>query len=272
MLDQAEISDDGSVVLMFGTVAGDWLQAQLTSAVTVPLDPAGSTQFYASMPLYLLEVRYDPVDVIAIGGPTSFGSSIEAALLALEGIWVRIALAYGGRPAALFDNLFGPAIDVGVVSIEPAAPDAGQFLNSLDPLDPVTGVPDATEQEIENALRSSSTLDEIAVYDVGQGSANGLISNQEVVCYFDFGAAPLPTPSRSPQRLPRSASAIPRRLSYRIGITITGLRRAAIPASIRRHGLCRDRLRTAPNVRLITLHSSRQSKPQAAPFWFGRPD
>ena len=98
----------------------------------------------------------------------------------------------GERPAALFDNLFGPAIDVGVVSIEPAASDAGQFLNSLDPLDPATGVPDATEQEIENALRTSSTFDEIAVYDVGQGSANGLISNQEVVCYFDFGGGASP--------------------------------------------------------------------------------
>jgi hypothetical protein len=90
VLDQADISDDGSVVLMFGTVAGDWLQAQLASGVTVPLDPAASTQFYVSMPLYLLEVRYDPVDVTAIGGPASFGASIEGALLDLEGIWVRI--------------------------------------------------------------------------------------------------------------------------------------------------------------------------------------
>lgn len=201
VLDQAEISDDGSVVLMFGTVAGDWLQAQLAAGATVPLAPAASTQFYVSIPLYLLEIRYAPTDVTAIGGPAPFWTSIEKALLDLEGIWVRIALASGGRPAALFDNLFGPAIDVGVVSIEPAAPDAEQFLNSLDPLDPATGVPDATEQEIENVLLPSSTFDEIAVYDVGQGSSNGLISNQEVVCYFDFGGGAAPNTFTFPAAL-----------------------------------------------------------------------
>jgi hypothetical protein len=201
VLDQAEISDDGSVVLMFGTVAGDWLQAQLASGVTVPLDPAASTQFYVSMPLYLLEVRYDPVDLTAIGGTIPLPTLVEEALLALEGIWVRIVLGSGGRPAALFDNLFGPPIDVGVVSIERAAPDAGQFLNSLDPLDPATGAPDATEQEIENALRSSSAIDEIAVYDVGQGSANGLISSQEVACYFDFGGGAAPNTFTFPAAL-----------------------------------------------------------------------
>ena len=201
VLDQAEISDDGSVILMFGTVAGDWLQAQLASGVTVPLDPAASTHFYVSMPLYLLEVRLDPDDVIAIGGPAPFPTSIERTLLDLEGIWVRIALAGGGTPATLFDNLFGTAIDVWVASIALAAFDAGQFLNSLDPLDPVTGVPDATDQQIENVLRPSSTFDEIAVYDVGQGSANGLIANQEVVCYFDFGGGAAPNTFTFPAAL-----------------------------------------------------------------------
>jgi hypothetical protein len=184
VLDQTEILDDGSIVLMFGTVAGDWLQAQLASNATVPLDPAARTAFYFSMPLYLLEVRYGPIDVMQIGG---LAPSVERALSELEGIWVKIALADGGRPAALFDNLFGPANDVGVVSIEQAASDAGQFLNSLDPLDPATGVPDATVQELERALLPSSAFDEIAIYDVGQGASNGLVSNREVVCYFDFG-------------------------------------------------------------------------------------
>jgi hypothetical protein len=201
VLDQAEILDDGSVVLMFGTVAGDWLQMQLASGAPVPLTGATSTQFFISMPLYLLEVRYDATDLIAIGGPTLFGTLIDGVLQDLEGIWVRIALAAGGRPAALFDNLFGPAINVGVVAIEPAELEAGQFLNSLDPLDPATGVPDATEQDIENALLSSSTFDEIAVYDVGQGSANGLISNQEVVCYFDFGGGAAPNTFTFPPAL-----------------------------------------------------------------------
>ncbi len=189
VLDQAEILNDGSIVLMFGTVAGGWLQTQLAAGVTAPpLDQAGSTQFYASMPLYLLEVSYDdPADVIAIAGPTPFPLKIDAALQELEGIWVRIALANGGRPALLFDNLFGPVIDVEVASIAPAAFEAVQFLNSLDPLDPATGVQDAAEQDIENALLPSSAFEEIGVYDVGQGSANGLVSSQEVVCYFDFG-------------------------------------------------------------------------------------
>jgi hypothetical protein len=62
-------------------------------------------------------------------------------------------------------------------------------------------VPDATEQEIENALGPSSTFDEIAVYDVGQGSANGLISNQEVVCYFDFGGGAAPNTFTFPPAL-----------------------------------------------------------------------
>lgn len=201
VLDQAEVSDDGSIVLMFGTVAGDWLQTQLALNVAVPLDPTASTQFYASMPLYLLEVRLAPDDVIAIAGPAPFSRSIEEALLDLEGIWVRIALAGGGTPAALFDNLFGPAIDVCLASISPAAFEAGQFLNSLDPLDPITGVQDATVQQIENALSPSSAFEEIAVYDVGQGSAIGLISNQEVICYFDFGGGAAPNSFTFPAAL-----------------------------------------------------------------------
>ena len=193
VLDQAEIADDGSIVLLFGTVAGDWLQAQLASVVAAPLD----TQFYASMPLYLLEVGYG-ADEFRERFP--IGTSVDGALEILEGTWVRIALGASGTRASLFDNLFGLPIDVGVVSINPAEPDDEQFLNSLDPLDPAK-VPDAAEQDIENALLPASVVGEIGIYDVGQGSATGLISNREVVGYFDFGGGAGPNTFTFPTAL-----------------------------------------------------------------------
>jgi len=193
VLDQAEVSDDGNTWLMFGTVAGEWLQRQLAQSTVIPADLAARTQFFASMPLYLLEIRLSPVEVLAVGGPdgSSFSSLGPASrhpfgqtLIDLERRWIRIDLAGAGRDADLFDNLFGPAIQVAVGSIRPALPDEGQFLDSLDPLQ---NEPDATEQEIEDALSAVSHVDEVAVYDVGQGGANGLVSAKEVVCYFDFG-------------------------------------------------------------------------------------
>lgn len=130
-------------------------------------------------------------------------ASVDGALPDLEGIWVKIELADGGTPGFLFNNLFGPAIDVGVASIVPAALDAGRFLDALDPLDPVTGVPDATEKQIEDALGSVSSIDEITVYDVGQGAATGLISGKEVACYFDFGGGAAHNTFTFPAKLAR---------------------------------------------------------------------
>lgn len=199
VLDQAEV-EDGSVVLMFGLVAGDWLLAQLASDAAVPADPAGSTQFYVSMPLYLLEVRFAFDQVFAIGGLSPLLTPVEDVLRYLEGTWVEIQLAAAGTPGSLFDNLFGAAIDVGVASVQPASSLAARFLDSLDLLDP-TKLPDATEDEIEDVLKSASAIDEVVVYDVGQGAANGLISAGEVGCYFDVGGGAAGNTSTFPRAL-----------------------------------------------------------------------
>ncbi|MGY3690567.1 hypothetical protein ACVIGA_000647 [Bradyrhizobium sp. USDA 3240] len=193
VLDQAEVSDDGSVWLMFGTVSGDWLQGQLAQQAVVPSDEAGRTQFFVAMPLYLLEIQLSANDVLAIGRPGGTRlppppgrtkRTLERTLLNLESRWVRIILADGGPPANLYDNLFGAPIPVGVGSIRPPTKEQTRFLDALDPLDKLS---DASEEQIETALTSASRVKEIAVYDVGQGAANGLISAHEVVCYFDFG-------------------------------------------------------------------------------------
>jgi hypothetical protein len=145
------------------------------------------------MPLYLLEIRLSAPEVLAVGGPdgSSFSSLGPASgrpfgqtLIDLERRWVRIDLGAGGRDADLYDNLFGPVNQVAVGSIRPASQDEGLFLDSLDPL---RNQSDATEQEIDDALSAVSRVDEVAVYDVGQGGANGLVCAKEVVCYFDFG-------------------------------------------------------------------------------------
>ena len=186
---------------MFGTVAGGWLQAQLAAGVPVPTDPAGSSQFYVSMPLYLLEVRLDPVDVTAIGGPASFRTSVEGALLDLEGIWVRITLADGGRPATLFDNLFGPAIDVGVASIQPAAPDAGQFLGFARSAR--SGHRSAGHDRSGDRERPQLRLRRRGDCGLRRRTRRRqrLISGKEVVCYFDFGGGAAPNTFTFPTKL-----------------------------------------------------------------------
>lgn len=208
MLDQAEEADDGSVRLMFGTVAADWLQGLLAQAVAVPRDPAGRTRFFVAMPLYLLEIKLSAEDVAAIGGPDGSalpsqrlsGGSVGPTLTNLERRWVRIELSAGGMAAELFDNLFGAPIPVQVGSIRPTMEDESQLLDELDPLD---GISDASVAEIENALASAGAVDEIAVYDVGQGAANGLISGREVACYFDFGGGVAGNTKTFPKNLVR---------------------------------------------------------------------
>ncbi|MCC8951695.1 hypothetical protein H8A97_43430 [Bradyrhizobium sp. Arg62] len=113
---------------------------------------------------------------------------------------MKINLAGDGLPANLFDNLFGAAIPVRVGAIRPALPDESQFLDDLDPL---SGIDDASKEEIEHALALASVVEEIAVYDVGQGGTNGLVTGREVVCYFDFGGGVASNTATFPNNLLR---------------------------------------------------------------------
>lgn len=101
----------------------------------------------------------------------------------LEGRWKLIELGDGGGQAVLYANLFGEARSVSIATIgEPAA----NIQARLDATDPLAPEPDASAKDIVNAL-DVGEVDHVAVYDVGQGGANGLVSGGEVKAYFDFG-------------------------------------------------------------------------------------
>jgi hypothetical protein len=184
--DQSEILDDGTVAMTFGTVdGGTWFQTLLGTNPVASLNEDDLARFYATIPLYLLEIRVGLSDFGLFAEATPLLFSVGAALDALEGTWVRIDLAEGaGLPADLYFNLFADPIPTGITSVTPAGARESALLEALDPL---ANKRDATEAEIAEALDLDSPIDEIAIYDVGQGAANGLISGHEVQCYFDFG-------------------------------------------------------------------------------------
>ena len=75
------------------------------------------------------------------------------------------------------------------LEIGEVAPDAEKALRKATDLSPYVREP----SDIENAL-PSSTIDQVFVLDVGQGSANALVSGGDVVAYADLGAGILKNP------------------------------------------------------------------------------
>ena len=186
VLDQSEILADGTIAMTFGTVdGGGWFQTLVVTNPVATLNEDDLARFYATIPLYLLEIRVELSDFGLFAEATPLFLSVDAVLDALEGTWVRIDLAEGtGLPADLYFNLFADPIPIGVTGFTRAGPRESAFLDTLDPL---AKVEDASEDQIVEALALDSPIEEVAVYDVGQGAANGIVSGQEVQCYFDFG-------------------------------------------------------------------------------------
>jgi hypothetical protein len=98
----------------------------------------------------------------------------------------------------VFHNLFEPAARIRVESIRTPSLGIRQILNDLDAL---RNQRDATLDEIEYQLSTSDEIEYVAVYDVGQGEAIGLVHKDKVACYFDFGGGAAGNQKTFPNRV-----------------------------------------------------------------------
>jgi len=103
--------------------------------------------------------------------------------------WFEIGLDPGGNDAGIYHGLFAAAEPVGIEYISKAPGAAAAQLNRAFDL----GSHAARPQQIANTLSQHlRRIDWIGVYDVGQGSANGLCNVQGVpLAYFDLGGGVL---------------------------------------------------------------------------------
>jgi hypothetical protein len=102
--------------------------------------------------------------------------------------WIEIGLDPAGEDALIYLGLFAAAIPVGISFMQAVPAKIGKALGKAFDLTPFT----ASQKEISNALNSlTASLDWVGVYDVGQGSANGLCDEYAPLAYFDLGGGVL---------------------------------------------------------------------------------
>jgi hypothetical protein len=126
-------------------------------------------------------------------------------------LWFDITLAPGGGVARLYRGLFADPEPTFIYSLRLARPAYAKKLSKMIDLTRYV----ATQWEIKAALELPEAVSWIGVYDVGQGSANGICDADSVpLAYFDLGGGVLGI----------------RRSYYPIGIGIIGLLRLAFPS------------------------------------------
>lgn len=100
--------------------------------------------------------------------------------------WVEIDLDDTGvSNAQVYGGLFALPVDASLASIIKVSPKVNGALSHLFSM---PSWPKASEADIRRALGSLGSLDYLTAYDVGQGSANGLLDTAESAqLYFDLG-------------------------------------------------------------------------------------
>lgn len=210
-LDHVELPSDGGAValLAFDLVDADWLvrvgqndarfnigdQSASERAwqewwLNAGSPPRAIANPFEDAPLYRLDVELpirghwfgfpplpDPSDTVVFG----------AAVRDLESVWFEFTIAEhkrGGYVASLYPALFANPIPVFVRGKMPTAQE-GKALSGIFSL---ANLP-AISTGIFKGLLSSAAATYLAVYDVGQGNANGLLAADSLpTLYYDLGA------------------------------------------------------------------------------------
>lgn len=100
--------------------------------------------------------------------------------------WLEIELsAMPGVPVDVYGGLFAEPARAHLVSAKVVAPDLSR---RLDQAFDMALWPDAEEDALRAALKPRCSIDQLAVIDIGQGSANALLCSCGIaVAYFDLG-------------------------------------------------------------------------------------
>ncbi|UII69612.1 hypothetical protein LVW35_18250 [Pseudomonas sp. HN11] len=206
------IHDAQSVLLAFDLVDGDWLDTQgqqnpLLNAER-PYDvakawgewkqlaPYGASNPFESMPMYRLEFELpDGQKLFGLPPLPSVNDShaLRNAAADLEQMWFELEInnqrGSGVMSAKLYPGLFANSVPVYAKGKMPSS----QKNKALSAIFSLAHLPTLSTQELEAEL-SSATADLLAVYDVGQGNANALLSTKQFrepgipTHYYDLGA------------------------------------------------------------------------------------
>ncbi|WP_426232364.1 hypothetical protein [Pararhizobium sp. DWP3-4] len=136
-----------------------------------------AVDFFDDIPVYNIEVTVRPRD--------PFWGDIVA-MINLES-WIEIRLSHSGPvPVDVYGAIFADSVGAALQAISPAPANVSQLLSALFDAD---NWPDASDEEVDAVLKAPNAIETLAMYDVGQGSAIGLLdSANRVNLYFDVGA------------------------------------------------------------------------------------
>ena len=136
----------------------------------------------------------DRTRLFVIELPIEFGQRFLSCLTGSDedDRWPRLWLDIRIRPdqgvARIYHGLFAGPDPIGIESVRFARPAYAKHLNRMVDLAPYVASP----KEIEDALELQDPIRWIGVYDVGQGSANGICDADSVpLAYFDLGGGVL---------------------------------------------------------------------------------
>lgn len=110
--------------------------------------------------------------------------------------WVEVGLAPGGGDGVVYPGLFAEGVPIGLEYVKPVSAAAASTLEALFDLTPYEASGPTITSRL-NTLRHP--VEWVAVYDVGQGSANALCDVQGFpMMYFDMGGGVLANTSTFP--------------------------------------------------------------------------
>lgn len=144
---------------------------------------------FNEMPIYNIEVT------------ATRGDRFWSLLLSIEEEdWLDVELAQAGSfPVDVYGSLLAAPVTAHLLSLQRMT---GTTADALSNAFDVDAWPDAAEADIDNILSGIGAVDMLAVYDVGQGSAVGLLDSAETVrLFFDLGAGAYGNRSTRPNPL-----------------------------------------------------------------------
>lgn len=168
---------------------------------------------FEKAPIFRLEVEL-PREASWFGLPplpSPQSQSFDADLARLEAQWIELDTiseaidATADGVGLLYPGLFSEPIPVIAQGRLPGA----QQGNALSDIFSLAHLPDADTNDLKRVL-SHASADLLAVYDVGQGNANALLSgSRQAMLYFDMGAGVYRNRSTTPPNLRFCLSARP---------------------------------------------------------------
>lgn len=192
----ADLGNTNEAVFSFDAIDADWLstrfmQVLFPGATTKMVQSrmagawkalfsngsSGTLDFFDEIPVYNIEITVQRGDAFW---------DVVIPMIDVED-WIEIRLSdLGSFSVDVYGSLLADPVHPHLQAISSAPTNVSQLLSAIFDVD---HWPDATDHEVDAVLTTSSPLKTLAMYDVGQGSAIGLMDHANTVnLYFDVGA------------------------------------------------------------------------------------